>query len=506
MTSNLITAIHRRLGLSVTQLGVLDSLTLRLVVGQTLTKEQIFLLFDDSLRRDVEAVLATYFEENEEGFVESEEVRMMKRAASQATEHRPECAVSLCETDSADVDTTTAEMQALKKAKAVAKAKKAAQARWERHRAREALSQAPSIHKQPDGAHGAAATNAPKQSNEYLEQEHDAPKLLTNTPEHENAILQANASNVQANASRYSEQNHQNSSIGEHSKHISPSKSTPADANMLQNASTPSTYLEHKNMLQANDSTQREHDVGQSSKQQHAQMSARMHGNDEKACSEHQLKGDSEHVRASSRAYARASDPISDLSDSDPIRSDRISNQKWEVVLRARGFAETELKKYADEFEKLIGDGFSIEDFDDVVGRVIASKPDGYQYAVRYLLKACQNELEARRKKPKAKKRGYETIGRGRLVKEQQIPPQTPTLEQELATVRKIIERNCHPFMIKCVHPEAEALLMEARVKWLLDGKPIEGISFLGEPCEPQNRPFFGVEDAKARVAQLRGN
>ena len=117
MPSNLISAIHRRLGLSVTQLGVLDSLTLRLAVGQKLSRDQIYLLFDESLRRDVEAVLATYFEETEDGFIESEEVRMIERAASATTEHRPESTAALDRATVNDADTSEAEKQEEKRLK-----------------------------------------------------------------------------------------------------------------------------------------------------------------------------------------------------------------------------------------------------------------------------------------------------------------------------------------------------------------------------------------------------
>lgn len=77
MLRDLLPFICRRLGLSTIQLGILDSLTLRLAVGQKLRKDQVAMLYADMPARDLEAVLSVFFEESSDGHLSSAEAQLL---------------------------------------------------------------------------------------------------------------------------------------------------------------------------------------------------------------------------------------------------------------------------------------------------------------------------------------------------------------------------------------------------------------------------------------------
>lgn len=209
--------------------------------------------------------------------------------------------------------------------------------------------------------------------------------------------------------------------------------------------------------------------------------------------------------QALTRAHVRASDLIYPISDSDPIGSDQIGNQ-WIEALRARGFAEGQLRKAQSEFEALIRGGLSLEQLQVVADRVIANKPGDFAYAVRYLLTACMNELAAAKAGPPAMAKAP-----GGLVKVAPVTAPKKTEEEEIAALERFLQQGANPFCLPDQKlPAVQRLLECARDEWLMAGKAVEGISPAGKPVRDPRAAkqikYYGVEDAKARIAKQRRN
>ena len=130
MLRDLLPFICRRLGLSTIQLGILDSLTLRLAVGQKLRKDQVAMLYADMPARDLEAVLSVFFEESSDGHLSSAEAQLLHEEMVNGT------------ASGATSDSTNATPEAgnqeeeEKRIRRSQKASKASKARWERERER----------------------------------------------------------------------------------------------------------------------------------------------------------------------------------------------------------------------------------------------------------------------------------------------------------------------------------------------------------------------------------
>ena len=393
MPRDLLPFICRRLGLSTIQLGILDSLTLRLAVGQKLRKDQVPLLYGDAHAQDLEAVLSVFFEEAPDGYLTSEEATMLRKEMD-GNRVLPDQALR---EENANVADPQEEQKRLMRSQ---KAAKASKARWER--ARKLQQQAQENNPQASSKHSLEHTeNARK---DMLDpHKHSKHKL-----QEEQAILQASSKHPQA-------------------------------------------------LTQAS--------------------------------------------RASTRTRTRASDPINPISDTDQIRSDQIGNQ-WFEILRARGFSEPQLRKAREKFEELIAKGLSVEQIEAVAERVIVNKPSDFAYAVKYLLASCSNELTAAKVGTAVAKKSS-----GGLVKVAPVSTPKKTLDEELAAMHRFLSRGANPFCLPDQEiPEVQQVLERARDDWLLAGKAIEGINPAGRPIrDPESAKaikYYGVEDAKARIAK----
>ena len=376
------------------------------------------------------------------------------------------------------------------------KAAKASKARWER--ARKLQQQAQENNPQASSKHSLEHTeNARK---DMLDpHKHSKHKL-----QEEQAILQAqveqcsNASEQCSNAREHPE--HKQASP-KHSKHAKgqPESEISDDAHKI--VSIPSISSEHETMLASN---ARE----ESSKDEQAMLDAPEHSKHKLQEEQAILQASSKHPqaltqasRASTRTRTRASDPINPISDTDQIRSDQIGNQ-WFEILRARGFSEPQLRKAREKFEELIAKGLSVEQIEAVAERVIVNKPSDFAYAVKYLLASCSNELTAAKVGTAVAKKSS-----GGLVKVAPVSTPKKTLDEELAAMHRFLSRGANPFCLPDQEiPEVQQVLERARDDWLLAGKAIEGINPAGRPIrDPESAKaikYYGVEDAKARIAK----
>ena len=489
MPRDLLPFICRRLGLSTIQLGILDSLTLRLAVGQKLRKDQVPLLYGDAHAQDLEAVLSVFFEEAPDGYLTSEEATMLRKEMD-GNRVLPDQALR---EENANVADPQEEQKRLMRSQ---KAAKASKARWER--ARKLQQQAQENNPQASSKHSLEHTeNARK---DMLDpHKHSKHKL-----QEEQAILQAqieqcsNASEQCSNAREHPE--HKQASP-KHSKHAKgqPESEISDDAHKI--VSIPSISSEHETMLASN---ARE----ESSKDEQAMLDAPEHSKHKLQEEQAILQASSKHPqaltqasRASTRMRTRASDPINPISDTDQIRSDQIGNQ-WFEILRARGFSEPQLRKAREKFEELIAKGLSVEQIEAVAERVIVNKPSDFAYAVKYLLASCSNELTAAKVGTAVAKKSS-----GGLVKVAPVSTPKKTLDEELAAMHRFLSRGANPFCLPDQEiPEVQQVLERARDDWLLAGKAIEGINPAGRPIrDPESAKaikYYGVEDAKARIAK----
>ena len=489
MPRDLLPFICRRLGLSTIQLGILDSLTLRLAVGQKLRKDQVPLLYGDAHAQDLEAVLSVFFEEAPDGYLTSEEATMLRKEMD-GNRVLPDQALR---EENAKVADPQEEQKRLMRSQ---KAAKASKARWER--ARKLQQQAQENNPQASSKHSLEHTeNARK---DMLDpHKHSKHKL-----QEEQAILQAqieqcsNASEQCSNAREHPE--HKQASP-KHSKHAKgqPESEISDDAHKI--VSIPSKSSEHEAMLASN---ARE----ESSKDEQAMLDAPEHSKHKLQEEQAILQASSKHPqaltqasRASTRTRTRASDPINPISDTDQIRSDQIGNQ-WFEILRARGFSEPQLRKAREKFEELIAKGLSVEQIEAVAERVIVNKPSDFAYAVKYLLASCSNELTAAKVGTAVAKKSS-----GGLVKVAPVSTPKKTLDEELAAMHRFLSRGANPFCLPDQEiPEVQQVLERARDDWLLAGKAIEGINPAGRPIrDPESAKaikYYGVEDAKARIAK----
>ena len=489
MPRDLLPFICRRLGLSTIQLGILDSLTLRLAVGQKLRKDQVPLLYGDAHAQDLEAVLSVFFEEAPDGYLTSEEATMLRKEMD-GNRVLPDQALR---EENANVADPQEEQKRLMRSQ---KAAKASKARWER--ARKLQQQAQENNPQASSKHSLEHTeNARK---DMLDpHKHSKHKL-----QEEQAILQAqieqcsNASEQCSNAREHPE--HKQASP-KHSKHAKgqPESEISDDAHKI--VSIPSISSEHETMLASN---ARE----ESSKDEQAMLDAPEHSKHKLQEEQAILQASSKHPqaltqasRASTRTRTRASDPINPISDTDLIRSDQIGNQ-WFEILRARGFSEPQLRKAREKFEELIAKGLSVEQIEAVAERVIVNKPSDFAYAVKYLLASCSNELTAAKVGTAVAKKSS-----GGLVKVAPVSTPKKTLDEELAAMHRFLSRGANPFCLPDQEiPEVQQVLERARDDWLLAGKAIEGINPAGRPIrDPESAKaikYYGVEDAKARIAK----
>ena len=489
MPRDLLPFICRRLGLSTIQLGILDSLTLRLAVGQKLRKDQVPLLYGDAHAQDLEAVLSVFFEEAPDGYLTSEEATMLRKEMD-GNRVLPDQALR---EENANVADPQEEQKRLMRSQ---KAAKASKARWER--ARKLQQQAQENNPQASSKHSLEHTeNARK---DMLDpHKHSKHKL-----QEEQAILQAqieqcsNASEQCSNAREHPE--HKQASP-KHSKHAKgqPESEISDDAHKI--VSIPSISSEHETMLASN---ARE----ESSKDEQAMLDAPEHSKHKLQEEQAILQASSKHPqaltqasRASTRTRTRASDPINPISDTDLIRSDQIGNQ-WFEILRARGFSEPQLRKAREKFEELIAKGLSVEQIEAVAERVIVNKPSDFAYAVKYLLASCSNELTAAKVGTAVAKKSS-----GGLVKVAPVSTPKKTLDEELAAMHRFLSRGANPFCLPDQEiPEVQQVLERARDDWLLAGKAIEGINPAGRPIRnPESAKaikYYGVEDAKARIAK----
>lgn len=453
MLRDLLPFICRRLGLSTIQLGILDSLTLRLAVGQKLRKDQVAMLYADMPARDLEAVLSVFFEESSDGHLSSAEAQLLHEEMVNGT------------ASGATSDSTNATPEAgnqeeeEKRIRRSQKASKASKARWERERERRRQQQTERATE--DGC------SSSEQSSGLIEEAHtqqlDSPEQRKDAQEENDTILQASAEQS-ANAPEHSKELQARRKHSEHAQARTSTENVPAHPG---STSTPSSSSEHL--------PQESGPFSQASSQ------------------------------ALTRAHVRASDLIYPISDSDPIGSDQIGNQ-WIEALRARGFAEGQLRKARNEFEALIQGGLSLEQLQVVADRVIANKPGDFAYAVRYLLTACTNELAAAKAGPPATAKAP-----GGLVKVAPVMAPQKTEEEEVAALERFLQQGANPFCLPDQKlPAVQRLLERARDDWLMAGKAVEGISPAGKPVRDprvaKQIKYYGVEDAKARIAKQRRN
>lgn len=473
MLRDLLPFICRRLGLSTIQLGILDSLTLRLAVGQKLRKDQVAMLYADMPARDLEAVLSVFFEESSDGHLSSAEAQLLHEEMVNGT------------ASGATSDSTNATPKAgnqeeeEKRIRRSQKASKASKARWERERERRRQQQTERATE--DGR------SSSEQSSRLIEEAHtqqlDSAEQSANAPEHSKE-LQARR--------KYSE----------HAQARTSTENVPAHPG---STSTPSSSSEHESMLprivpkESNEDAQGKLEASEASE----------HSSEKTKSSEHLPQESGPFSQASSqaltRAHVRASDLIYPISDSDPIGSDQIGNQ-WIEALRARGFAEGQLRKARNEFEALIQGGLSLEQLQVVADRVIVNKPGDFAYAVRYLLTACTNELAAAKAGPPATAKAP-----GGLVKVAPVMAPQKTEEEEVAALERFLQQGANPFCLPDQKlPAVQRLLERARDDWLMAGKAVEGISPAGKPVRDprvaKQIKYYGVEDAKARIAKQRRN
>ena len=466
MLRDLLPFICRRLGLSTIQLGILDSLTLRLAVGQKLRKDQVAMLYADMPARDLEAVLSVFFEESSDGHLSSAEAQLLHEEMVNGT------------ASGATSDSTNATPKAgnqeeeEKRIRRSQKASKASKARWERERERRRQQQTERATE--DGR------SSSEQSSRLIEEAHTQ---QLDSPEHSKE-LQARR--------KYSE----------HAQARTSTENVPAHPG---STSTPSSSSEHESMLprivpkESNEDAQGKLEASEASE----------HSSEKTKSSEHLPQESGPFSQASSqaltRAHVRASDLIYPISDSDPIGSDQIGNQ-WIEALRARGFAEGQLRKARNEFEALIQGGLSLEQLQVVADRVIVNKPGDFAYAVRYLLTACTNELAAAKAGPPATAKAP-----GGLVKVAPVMAPQKTEEEEVAALERFLQQGANPFCLPDQKlPAVQRLLERARDDWLMAGKAVEGISPAGKPVRDprvaKQIKYYGVEDAKARIAKQRRN
>lgn len=489
MPRDLLPFICRRLGLSTIQLGILDSLTLRLAVGQKLRKDQVPLLYGDAHAQDLEAVLSVFFEEAPDGYLTSEEATMLRKEMD-GNRVLPDQALR---EENVNVADPQEEQKRLMRSQ---KAAKASKARWER--ARKLQQQAQENNPQASSKHSLEHTeNARK---DMLDpHKHSKHKL-----QEEQAILQAQieqSSNASEQCSNAREHPEHKQASPKHSKHAKgqPESEISDDAHKIE--SIPSISSEHETMLASN---ARE----ESSKDEQAMLDAPEHSKHKLQEEQAILQASSKHPqaltqasRASTRTRTRASDPINLISDTDQIRSDQIGNQ-WFEILRARGFSEPQLRKAREKFEELIAKGLSVEQIEAVAERVIVNKPSDFAYAVKYLLASCSNELTAAKVGTAVAKKSS-----GGLVKVAPVSTPKKTLDEELAAMHRFLSRGANPFCLPDQEiPEVQQVLERARDDWLLAGKAIEGINPAGRPIrDPESAKaikYYGVEDAKARIAK----
>lgn len=477
MLRDLLPFICQRLGLSTIQLGILDSLTLRLAVGQKLRKDQVALLYADLPARDLEAVLSIFFEESAEGYLFSAEAErlhdeMVNGAASSAANdstHKTAEAVDQEEEE--------------KRIRRSQKASKASKARWERERERRRQQQTEQTSE--DGR------SSSEQSSEEHQEAHkkklDSPEQRKDAQEESDAILQASTAS--------------SSHAPEHSEHTqawSPKVNTSVQPGLT---STPSSSSEQESVLPRIPSEEN-NEVAQGKLEDNE---ASKLSSEKATSSENLLQGSDASSQASSRALTRAHVRASDLiyPITDPIGSDQIGNQ-WFEALRARGFAESQLRKARAGFEGLFRDGLSMEQLQVVVDRVIAKKPDDFAYSVRYLFTACANELAAA-------KAGLSAAAKapGGLVKASPVAAPRKTEAEQVAELERFLSQGANPFCLPDQKlPALQRVLEHARDAWLMADKPVEGISPSGKPVHDlraaQQIKYYGVEDAKARIAKRR--
>lgn len=491
MLRDLMPFICRRLGLSTIQLGILDSLTLRLAVGQKLRKDQIALLYADMPARDLEAVLSVFFEESAEGYLFSAEAQLLHDEMANGT-------ASSVARDSthvaADVVDQEEEQKRIRRSQ---KASKASKARWERERERRRQ-------QQTEGTVADGRLFSEKSSGlveEAHKQQLDSPEQRKDAQEANGVILQASAEQC-AHAPEHSEKLQARLEHSERAQAWTSTENVPAHLGLT---SAPSSSSEHESVLPRIAPKESNEDVQGKLKANEASE----HSSEKAKSSEHLPQESGSFSQASSqaltRAHVRASDLIYPISDSDPIGSDQIGNQ-WIEALRARGFAEGQLRKAQKEFEVLIQGGLSLEQLQVVADRVIANKPDDFAYAVRYLLTACTNELAAA-------KAGSPAAGKanGGLVKAAPVAAPKKTVDEEVAEMQRLLQRGAHPFCFPDQEqPAVQRVLEQARDEWLLTGKAVEGISPAGRPVRDlraaKQIKYYGVEDAKARIAKQRRN
>lgn len=489
MLRDLLPFICHRLGLSTIQLGILDSLTLRLAVGQKLRKDQVALLYADMPARDLEAVLSVFFEESAEGYLESAEAQQLHDVmAGDAVSN----AVPQSTHETAEAVDQEEEQKRIRRSQ---KASKASKARWERERERRRQLQTQSALE--DGRPSSEQTSgvieeAPKQNLASPEQRKDA-------QEENDAILQASIEQS-AHAPEHSEKPQAESEHSEHAQAFIPTENSLARPGAT---STPSSSSEQESMLprippeESNKVAQGKLEANEASKLSSEKVESSEHGPQE---SESFSQASSQ---ARTRAHVRASDQIYPISDSDPIGSDQIGHQ-WIEALRARGFAESQLRKERAGFEGLFREGLSLEQLQVVADRVIVKKPDDFAYAVRYLLTACANELAAA-------KAGLSAAAKapGGLVKAAPVAAPKKTEAEEVAELERFLSQGANPFCLPDQKlPALRRVLEEARDAWLMAGKPVEGISPSGKPVRDlraaKQIKYYGVEDAKARIAKRR--
>lgn len=489
MLRDLLPFICRRLGLSTIQLGILDSLTLRLAVGQKLRKDQVAMLYADMPARDLDAVLSVFFEESSDGHLSSAEAQLLHEEMVNGT------------ASGATSDSTNATPEAgnqeeeEKRIRRSQKASKASKARWERERERRRQQQTERATE--DGR------SSSEQSSGLIEEAHtqqlDSPEQRKDAQEENDTILQASAEQS-ANAPEHSKELQARRKHSEHAQARTSTENVPAHPG---STSTPSSSSEHESMLP----------------RIVPKKATRMHKESLKPAKLPSIPPRSRKARSTfpknpahspkllqlTRAHVRASDLIYPISDSDPIGSDQIGNQ-WIEALRARGFAEGQLRKAQSEFEALIRGGLSLEQLQVVADRVIANKPGDFAYAVRYLLTACMNELAAAKAGPPAMAKAP-----GGLVKVAPVTAPKKTEEEEIAALERFLQQGANPFCLPDQKlPAVQRLLECARDEWLMAGKAVEGISPAGKPVRDPRAAkqikYYGVEDAKARIAKQRRN
>lgn len=147
-----------------------------------------------------------------------------------------------------------------------------------------------------------------------------------------------------------------------------------------------------------------------------------------------------------------------------------------------------------------------MEQLQVVADRVIANKPGDFAYAVRYLLTACTNELAAAKAGPFAAERVS-----GGLVKAAPVAAPKKTEKEEVAALERFLQQGANPFCLPDQKPPVvQRVLEHARDEWLMAGKAVEGISPAGKPVRDPRAArqikYYGVEDAKARIAKRRRN